>query len=258
MKRFPRLPGSLGSRSVRRGLLVALLMAVPATAWAGTKLSEGCWFSCPLCDDGAKLRVSGLRRKRRGAGRTRHAVNDEARAELDAAMARLADGDRAAFDPVLTTLRPHVGRLCERMLGRGADADDAAQQALEKVFARASSFRRGHSALPWALAIAAWECRTVVRRRQRARADGDEGVEAATSPGPGPDEALLAREIEAAVRDALGRLSEQDRATLSATFEFDASGAAGCPGASGATLRKRRERALERLRLLWRRIDGDA
>jgi RNA polymerase sigma factor (sigma-70 family) len=181
-------------------------------------------------------------------------VTPEARAELDAAMARLADGDRGAFAAVFAAVRPHVGRLCERMLGRGADADDAAQQALEKVFARASTFRKGHSALPWALAIAAWECRTIVRRRQRARASGDEGLAAAACPSPGPHEALLARELEACVRAALGQLSEQDRATLSATFDPYVLGG---EAAGGATFRKRRERALERLRILWRRIDGD-
>jgi RNA polymerase sigma factor (sigma-70 family) len=229
-------------KRLNKGLLVAILLAIPATAWAGTKLAtEGC---CPLCEEAGvgKLRPEG-------------AVTPEARAELDAAMARLADGDRGAFAAVFAALRPHVGRLCERMLGRGADADDAAQQALEKVFARASTFRKGQSALPWALAIAAWECRTTLRRRHRARASGDEGVAAAACPLPGPDEALLARELEACVRGALGQLSEQDRATLSATF--DAAGGRGGEGASGATLRKRRERALERLRLLWRRIDGD-
>lgn len=182
-------------------------------------------------------------------------MDERARADLDDAMARLAEGDRGAFVVVFAALRPHVRRLCERSLGRGADADDAAQQALEKVFARASTFRQGHSALPWALAIAAWECRTVVRRRQRARDDGDGALEAAVSPATAPDEALLASELEACVRDALGQLSAQDRATLRATFDPDGGEA---PDVCGATLRKRRERALDRLRLLWRRLDGSA
>ncbi|HEU4407736.1 MAG TPA: sigma-70 family RNA polymerase sigma factor [Polyangiaceae bacterium] len=182
-------------------------------------------------------------------------MDERARSDLDDAMARLADGDRDAFTTVFAALRPHVRRLCERMLGRGADADDAAQQALERGFVRASTFRKGQSALPWALAITAWECRSALRRRQRARHDGDGGLEAATSSAPLPDEELLGRELEACVREALGRLSAQDRATLQATFDPD-----GCesPVVCAATLRKRRERALDRLRLLWRRIDDRA
>ena len=228
-----------------KGLIVAALAALPVVAWAAPKLSQGCDpahcpESCPL----AKGRL--------GSGTS---VDERARRGLDEAMARLADGDRDAFTAVFAALRPHVRRLCERMLGRGADADDAAQQALEKVFARASTFRSGHSALPWALAIAAWECRSARSRRQRARHDGDAGLEAAPSLAPTPDEALLARELEACVREALGQLSARDRETLRATFDPDGGEP---PGASGATLRKRRERALDRLRMLWRRSDGRA
>jgi RNA polymerase sigma-70 factor (ECF subfamily) len=49
---------------------------------------------------------------------------------------------------------------------------------------------------------------------------------------------------------ALGELSEADRETLIATFWDEAA------SVSGATLRKRRERALDRLKKTFRRLYG--
>jgi RNA polymerase sigma-70 factor (ECF subfamily) len=72
--------------------------------------------------------------------------------ELDAWMALLADGDRAAFDPLFRALYPRALRLAVARLGddRGADA---AQSALTKLFARASEFAAGRAVLPWFYAI---------------------------------------------------------------------------------------------------------
>ena len=58
------------------------------------------------------------------------------------------------------------------------------------------------------------------------------------------------RELLAAAREALGTLSPADQETLIATYWETAS------GVSGATLRKRRERALTRLRDAFRRMYG--
>jgi RNA polymerase sigma-70 factor (ECF subfamily) len=167
-------------------------------------------------------------------------------------MSRLADGDRAALEPVYGALWPAVASFCRRMLGPGPDAEDAAQQALLKIFDRASTFEPAADALPWALAIAAWECRTVRRRRGRAREAPIEQAEAVLADGPSPEEQSIARDLEAAAEAVLGTLSEADRATLRATVLGEAHDAA----VSGATFRKRRERAFARLREAWRRVYG--
>lgn len=165
-------------------------------------------------------------------------------------MVRLADGDRAAFDPVYAALWPITEAFCRRTLGAGADAEDAAQQALLKVFDRASTFDPRADALTWALTIAAWECRTVRRRHGRARQTPSEEAESVASPGPTPEEEAIARDLEDAAWEILGTLSDADRATLRATMLDEACDAA----IPGATFRKRRERAFARLREAWRRI----
>ena len=72
--------------------------------------------------------------------------------------------------------------LCKSLLKNEADAADAAQEAMQKVFTRAHQYDPTRHALPWALAIAAWECRTVqlcarhlVDGTPRQVADGHEG-----------------------------------------------------------------------------------
>lgn len=173
-------------------------------------------------------------------------------AELDQLMARLAEGDRAAFAPLFRELWPRLRALCASLLKNHQDADDAAQRAMEKVLTRASDYDRSRSALPWAFAIAAWECRTIARARQRRRevsAEPGHELSAHTAVGADPEHELLQGELERAALAAMTELSERDRSAVVAAFWEEAK--AGDPSA-----RKRRQRAIERLRLAFRRIHG--
>jgi RNA polymerase sigma-70 factor (ECF subfamily) len=172
------------------------------------------------------------------------AATDE---ELDALMARLADGDRAVFARVFALLWGPIHRLCVGLLKSDADAADAAQEAMHKILARASDYDPSRPAMPWAMAIAGWECRTLSRKRTRRREAGAPTHEPGGEP---PEEDFVQRNLAAAALAALGELSESDRETLMATFWDEAA------QVSGATLRKRRERALDRLRKTFRRLYG--
>jgi RNA polymerase sigma-70 factor (ECF subfamily) len=168
--------------------------------------------------------------------------------DLNASMARLADGDRAAFTPVFRALWPRVHRLCQHLLRSHADAEDAAQQAMEKILSRASEYDVSRPALPWALGIAGWECRTLRKRQVRSRERSAELAPDPQDERPHADDALVERDLIAAAMAALGTLSANDQETLLATY-FDRATSVG-----GSTLRKRRERALERLRAAFRRL----
>lgn len=173
-----------------------------------------------------------------------HSTDDE----LDQLMARLADGDRSVFTEVFRRLWPPTLRLCVSLVKHKADGADAAQQAMVKIFERASDYDRERPALPWALAIAAWECRTLRRwraRRREASADAPEQAQIVEA-----EHELVSRDLVRAALSSLGELSELDQETLLATF-WEEEGSA-----SGATIRKRRERALERLRIKFRRLYG--
>jgi RNA polymerase sigma-70 factor, ECF subfamily len=165
---------------------------------------------------------------------------------LDASMARLARGDRSAFTTVFQALWPRTLRLCTGILKNEADAADAAQQALAKILERADEYDPARPALPWALGVASWECRSLLKRRARRReVEADDAVFGATADG---EEAAVERQLVDAAVTALGTLSDSDKETLLATFWEEAA------SVGGATLRKRRERALTRLRAAFRRL----
>jgi RNA polymerase sigma-70 factor (ECF subfamily) len=165
---------------------------------------------------------------------------------LDASMARLARGDRSAFTSVFQALWPRTLRLCFGILKHDADAADAAQQALAKILERAAEYDPARPALPWALGVASWECRSILKRRARRReVDADESVFGSTTDG---EDAAVERQLVDAAVTALGTLSDSDKETLLATFWEEAA------SVGGATLRKRRERALVRLRAAFRRL----
>lgn len=163
-------------------------------------------------------------------------------------MQRLGAGDRSAFTPAFRLLWPSILRLCRGLLKNAADAEDAAQEAMQKILSRASEYDPRRPALPWSLAIASWECRTLSRRRQRRREQPESEAEAQTETEA--EEEHIRRDLVRAAVDAMGTLSPVDRETLLSTFSEEAS------QVSGATFRKRRERALARLRQAFRSLYG--
>ena len=92
---------------------------------------------------------------RRRCLRTESGVNQVEREDLNQAMSRLAEGDRSAFEDVYAATWPILNRFTRRTLPHSADADDVAQEALLKLFGRASEFDVSRDALAWALGIAA-------------------------------------------------------------------------------------------------------
>jgi RNA polymerase sigma-70 factor (ECF subfamily) len=173
-----------------------------------------------------------------------------ARAEIHTLVVRLADGDRGAIRPAFEAAWPIVQRFCARALASEADADDAAQAALVKVFEQVACFDARRDALAWILSIAAWECRTIRRRTHRRREDFDAAV-----PWVGamsPEDEIVHRDLERAAREALSSLSPDDARTVLAAIGEQTKEADVAP----ATFRKRLQRALERLRVAWRTKHG--
>lgn len=169
-------------------------------------------------------------------------------ASLDDLMKQLADGDRSVFRSVFELLWSPVLRLCQGMLRNPADAADGAQQAMTKILERACDYDPARPALPWALAVAAWECRTIQRAIWRRRESPEEGApEPATG---GSEEMFVTHELCGVAMVALGELSQADQEVLRATY-WDCALAG-----SDAALRKRRERAVNRLRKAFRRLYG--
>lgn len=173
---------------------------------------------------------------------------DERRA-LNAAMAKLAAGDRSQIDGVYARLDGPVRRFCARMLGAGPDAEDASQEALYELYGKVSEYDTRRDALAWALTIATWECRTVRKRRSRSKTSPLD-AEATAHHGRDPSSEAESRELEQALVAAIGELRHEDRGVLEQVLD-DTRG--------DVAFRKRKQRMLERLRALVRRTyDLDA
>ncbi len=132
------------------------------------------------------------------------------------------------------------------MLRNAADAEDATQVALERLFFQVSDFDVHGDALGWALAVATSECRTLARKRTRRRETSDAPL--ATISVDGEAERSVAREeLRGALGEVLGTMTAEDVNTLLAWIELEPR-----PEVPGATFRKRLERAVHRLRGAWR------
>jgi RNA polymerase sigma-70 factor (ECF subfamily) len=166
------------------------------------------------------------------------------RNDLHRRMTRLAAGDRAELEPLYAALWPLVRRFTARMVD--SEADDAAQEALVKLFHRAAEFDPRRVAVAFALGIAAYECLTLRKRAQRRRAAPMIEI---VDDAPNAEEILIARELEEAAIAALTTLRPEDREVL-------AEAARGGRPPMSATIRKRLSRALERLRQAWRARHG--
>jgi RNA polymerase sigma-70 factor (ECF subfamily) len=177
-------------------------------------------------------------------------MDADSRKHVNALMIRLADGDRSVFDEVYAALWPVMTAFCGRMLS-GMDAEDAAQQALLKVFSRASTFERTGDAFTWAITIATWEVRTIQKQTTRSRVTFME-VHDAADPAESAEALISHEQLVTAAKHVLGTLSESDQQTLVATLNDETPASV-----TGATFRKRRERALARLREAWRKVYGN-
>jgi RNA polymerase sigma-70 factor (ECF subfamily) len=160
-------------------------------------------------------------------------------------MKRLAQGDRTAIEPSFTALWPVLRTFSARALGNDADAEDAAQRAVTKLFTQVADFDPTRDAVAWALTIASYECRTIRRQRQRRREVADDALLPLADSGGTPEGTAVERDLEAAVREIVKELRPEDAEAIFASVTE-------ARPRNDATFRKRLERALGRLRLAWK------
>ena len=168
-------------------------------------------------------------------------------------MLRLKRGERAAADEVFRRAWPVVRAFAQRWLAGSPQAEDVAQQALVKVFSQAMDFDAARDALTWVLEVAVWECRSERARLRRSRVDSADGsvrAERVAAEVTGrPDIALEEAELREALKDVVAALPEADQREVERLLLEEASG--------DAAGRKRRQRAVDRLKAVWRTLHGE-
>lgn len=141
-----------------------------------------------------------------------------------ALIARVRAGDRAAFAALARALHPAAHRVAMKVLRDPADAEDALQAALLKLWTRAATYDSARGP------VAAWFNRMVVnacldRRRLVRPALSLDAAGDPPSPDPDP-EATCAAAIEARHVDrAVARLAPRQRAAILLFYGEDATAA---------------------------------
>lgn len=134
-------------------------------------------------------------------------------------MARVANGDSAAFNLLVRVHLPRAYSIARRVLNNQADAEEAAQDAFTKVWVHAADWKEGKAK------FTTWLYRIVVNaaldiaRKKKLPTTSDETVLAMQSDDADSIEERLASEDEHnALHVALDRLTAQQRAAVSLCY----------------------------------------
>lgn len=171
------------------------------------------------------------------------------RQQIQGWIVRFAEGQRDAFQLLFEVLWPVVLSFTSQALPNLADAEDAAQLAVMKAFSRIADFDRSRDGLSWVLGIAAYEVMTIRKQRSRRRETGAAHLTHLEQSAEDAEARVIGEELRLAVLAIVGELPERDRAALASTL-------LGERAPTDEASRKRRFRAMARLRAAWRRTHG--
>lgn len=132
-------------------------------------------------------------------------------------LRRAQDGDLDAFNGLVDLHERAVYNLCYRMLGSGAAAEDAAQDAFLSAYRNIRTFKGG-AFRPWLMRIASNACIDELRRRSRRPAvsldapppGSDDPIDVPDT-AAGPEAEAIRREQRHAIQSALLRLPADQR-----------------------------------------------
>lgn len=138
-------------------------------------------------------------------------------------MQKVAAGDRKAFALLFDRYHASVARFAFRFVGDQARAEELTQDIFVKLYRNAKAYKPTAQFKTFLFRVATNHCLNEVRRGEyrvthTSTAPGaqeeESGVEVAGPEGERPDEAVAGRELERAVGEALGAMSERERAAF--------------------------------------------
>jgi RNA polymerase sigma-70 factor (ECF subfamily) len=134
-----------------------------------------------------------------------------------AAVALARDGHEDAFRLLVERHSRSVYRLAYRMTGRPEDAEDVVQETFIRAFRQLDRFEARSNFSTWLYRIGFNCAIDYLRGRPKRESLADSAVLGAMSapePGPSPHDLAYAGEITERVQQALGELSEKERAAF--------------------------------------------
>jgi RNA polymerase sigma-70 factor (ECF subfamily) len=139
-------------------------------------------------------------------------------------MLRVKRGDKQAFAELVDKYKQPVMNLVVRMIQDPTEAEDIAQNVFLQVYKSASRYEVSAKFVTWLFTIARNLCLNEIRRRSRhptdsleapARAGEESSIPQFEDPRTAtPPEALLRRELERKIEEALAALPENQRTAI--------------------------------------------
>jgi len=178
------------------------------------------------------------------------------------ALRRAQRGEENAFEALVTPYEEMLWRICWRYTRSTPDAQDCLQETMVKAWRALPSFRGECSLKSWLYRLCVSCCTDYVRAASRRREESVEAMEGfdPADPAPQPEEALLRKEKQRQVHEAIQALPGPMRETLiltvleGVTYEE----AAVLTGASVGTVKSRVNRARQKLLTLLNAERRDA
>jgi RNA polymerase sigma-70 factor (ECF subfamily) len=135
----------------------------------------------------------------------------------DRLAVRCRNGDRAAFDEIVSRYTVRLFRFAFRLLGDRSEAEDAVQETFVRVYKAIPAYRPDGYFSSWIYRIALNECR---RRRRSYRVSLPLEAAPQVAPGPDPQQSAMTAERNRQLRQAVEALPEHYRIVMM-LFYFD-------------------------------------
>lgn len=128
-------------------------------------------------------------------------------------IARAAKGDANAFETLMSAYEKKIYALCLRMMGNPHDGEDAAQEAMLRIWRTIGQYRFESAFSTWVYRVTASCCMDAIRKRQRYEQPSLEemGEASGFDPADGsetPQEQTERKETRSAIRQAIAAVPE--------------------------------------------------
>ena len=128
-------------------------------------------------------------------------------------IARAAKGDANAFETLMSAYEKKIYALCLRMMGNPHDGEDAAQEAMLRIWRTIGQYRFESAFSTWVYRVTASCCMDEIRKRQRHEQPSLEemGEASGFDPADGgetPQEQTERKETRSAIRQAIAVVPE--------------------------------------------------
>ena len=128
-------------------------------------------------------------------------------------IARAAKGDANAFETLMGAYEKKIYALCLRMMGNPHDGEDAAQEAMLRIWRTIGQYRFESAFSTWVYRVTASCCMDAIRKRQRHEQPSLEEMGEASGFDPAddsetPQEQTERKETRSAIRQAIAAVPE--------------------------------------------------